>query len=130
MIHSPKNITDGARELRELLNSEFPEATLRVRPLAESVYITGYVPRPEMVDEILNLSRDYYAKVINGITVGGQQLVIMAGPCAVEGRDQLLETAHAVKEAGVRILRGGAYKPRTSPYSFQGLGASDPALMG
>jgi len=50
------------------------------------------------------------------------KLVIIAGPCAIEGRNQALETAHAVHEAGAHILRGGAYKPRTSPYSFQGLG--------
>jgi 3-deoxy-7-phosphoheptulonate synthase len=56
------------------------------------------------------------------VTIGGDELVIMAGPCAVEGRSQLLETAHACREAGAHILRGGAYKPRTSPYSFQGLG--------
>jgi 3-deoxy-7-phosphoheptulonate synthase len=55
------------------------------------------------------------------VTIGGDELVIMAGPCAVEGRTQLLEVAHACREAGAHILRGGAYKPRTSPYSFQGL---------
>jgi 3-deoxy-7-phosphoheptulonate synthase len=59
---------------------------------------------------------------VDGCYIGGNCLVIMAGPCAVENREQLLETAHAVKEAGAHILRGGAYKPRTSPYSFQGLG--------
>jgi 3-deoxy-7-phosphoheptulonate synthase len=59
---------------------------------------------------------------INGIAVGGKKLVVMAGPCAVESREQLLEAAHAVKEAGAHMLRGGAFKPRTSPYSFQGLG--------
>lgn len=53
--------------------------------------------------------------------VGGKQLIIMAGPCAIESRDQLLESADAVKMGGATILRGGAYKPRTSPYSFQGL---------
>jgi len=53
--------------------------------------------------------------------IGGRDLVLMAGPCAVEGRTELLEVAHACKEAGAHILRGGAYKPRTSPYSFQGL---------
>jgi len=58
---------------------------------------------------------------LNGVEVGGRALVIMAGPCAVESREQLLETAHAVKEAGAQVLRGGAYKPRTSPYSFQGM---------
>ncbi|RMH00721.1 MAG: 3-deoxy-7-phosphoheptulonate synthase [Chloroflexi bacterium] len=54
--------------------------------------------------------------------VGGKGIIIMAGPCSVESRSQIIETAHAVKEAGAHILRGGAFKPRTSPYSFQGLG--------
>ncbi|SMB98336.1 3-deoxy-D-arabinoheptulosonate-7-phosphate synthase [Thermanaeromonas toyohensis ToBE] len=53
--------------------------------------------------------------------VGGPEIHIIAGPCAVESREQLLETAHAVREAGATMLRGGAFKPRTSPYSFQGL---------
>ena len=59
---------------------------------------------------------------VNGIKIGGHNLVMIAGPCSVEGREELIETAHACKEAGAQILRGGAYKPRTSPYSFQGLG--------
>jgi len=59
---------------------------------------------------------------LNGIEVGGPNLAIIAGPCAVESREQIIETAHAVKEAGATALRGGAFKPRTSPYSFQGLG--------
>jgi 3-deoxy-7-phosphoheptulonate synthase len=59
---------------------------------------------------------------LNGHSIGGQRVIIMAGPCAVENREQILETAHAVKEAGAHLLRGGAFKPRTSPYSFQGLG--------
>ncbi|HSM55982.1 MAG TPA: 3-deoxy-7-phosphoheptulonate synthase [Candidatus Sulfomarinibacteraceae bacterium] len=54
--------------------------------------------------------------------VGGSGLLLIAGPCSVESRSQIIETAHAVKEAGAHALRGGAYKPRTSPYSFQGLG--------
>ncbi|MFW5940280.1 MAG: 3-deoxy-7-phosphoheptulonate synthase [Chloroflexota bacterium] len=54
--------------------------------------------------------------------VGGSGLFLIAGPCSVESRSQIIETAHAVKEAGAHALRGGAYKPRTSPYSFQGLG--------
>ncbi len=59
---------------------------------------------------------------VGDVTIGGDQIVVMAGPCSVESRSQLLETAHAVKEAGAHILRGGAFKPRSSPYSFQGLG--------
>jgi len=58
---------------------------------------------------------------VGELKVGGPELQIIAGPCAVESREQLLETAHAVREAGATMLRGGAFKPRTSPYSFQGL---------
>ena len=58
---------------------------------------------------------------IDGIKIGGDEPVIMAGPCAVESREQLLATAEIIKEGGAQFLRGGAYKPRTSPYSFQGL---------
>ncbi|RKX20345.1 MAG: 3-deoxy-7-phosphoheptulonate synthase [Candidatus Zixiibacteriota bacterium] len=58
----------------------------------------------------------------NGFTIGGDEVIIMAGPCSVESREQTLEAAEAVVRAGAKVLRGGAYKPRTSPYSFQGLG--------
>src|SRR5688572_25852149 len=54
-------------------------------------------------------------------TVGATRVAVMAGPCSVESREQTLEIAHAVKEAGAVVLRGGAFKPRTSPYAFQGL---------
>ncbi len=59
---------------------------------------------------------------VDDVEIGGQKVVLMAGPCSVESYEQVLETAQALKKAGVRILRGGAYKPSTSPYSFQGLG--------
>jgi 3-deoxy-7-phosphoheptulonate synthase len=58
---------------------------------------------------------------IKGVQVGGREIVVIAGPCAVESEEQLLTTARAVKTSGAKILRGGAFKPRTSPYSFQGL---------
>ena len=58
---------------------------------------------------------------VRGVSVGGEKLAIMAGPCAVESMEQLQEAAAIVKEAGARFLRGGAFKPRTSPYDFQGL---------
>jgi 3-deoxy-7-phosphoheptulonate synthase len=57
-----------------------------------------------------------------GVQLGGEESVVIAGPCSVESREQILETARAVKEAGAQMLRGGAYKPRTSPYDFQGMG--------
>ncbi len=59
---------------------------------------------------------------VSGVRIGGDEVVIIAGPCSVESREQLIETAQAVKNAGASMLRGGAYKPRTSPYEFQGLG--------
>jgi 3-deoxy-7-phosphoheptulonate synthase len=58
---------------------------------------------------------------INGIEIGGRRIVVMAGPCAVESKEQLMEAAKAVKESGASVLRGGAFKPRTSPFNFQGL---------
>ena len=66
---------------------------------------------------------------VRDVTVGNNELVVIAGPCSAESREQLLETAHAVKEAGATMLRGGAYKPRSSPYSFQGLGETGLKLL-
>jgi 3-deoxy-7-phosphoheptulonate synthase len=65
-------------------------------------------PRPSIVD-------------VSGVKIGGEYLALIAGPCAVEGREQMHRIARAVRQAGAHILRGGAFKPRTSPYSFQGL---------
>ena len=65
----------------------------------------------------------------NGTRIGGNDVVLMAGPCAVESEAQILETAHRVREAGATVLRGGAYKPRTSPYSWQGLAEEGLALL-
>ncbi len=90
--------------------------------------------RMEGVDKVVRVlkpfkqaSREFHpldtiVNVSPNVVIGGKRFIVIAGPCAVESRDQLLETAHAVKEAGAHMLRGGAYKPRTSPYSFQGLG--------
>ncbi len=60
-------------------------------------------------------------EIAPGLEIGGEKLIVMAGPCSVESEEQILETAHAVKAAGATVLRGGAFKPRTSPYSFQGM---------
>jgi 3-deoxy-7-phosphoheptulonate synthase len=68
-------------------------------------------------------------KLGNGTVIGGNQLVVMAGPCSVESEKQLLTTANAVAEAGATVLRGGAFKPRTSPYEFQGLGEKGLKLL-
>ena len=66
---------------------------------------------------------------VNGVEVGGSKVVVVAGPCAVESKEQLFETARSVKAGGAKILRGGAFKPRSSPYSFQGLGEEGLKLL-
>jgi len=66
---------------------------------------------------------------LNGVAIGGNEIVVMAGPCAVESEEQVLATAQAVKAAGATVLRGGAFKPRTSPYQFRGLGESGLQLL-
>jgi len=78
-------------------------------------------------------SRDMHPKdtlvSLNGMEVGGRKIAVIAGPCSVESREQILEVAQAVKEAGAIALRGGAFKPRSSPYSFQGLGEKGLELL-
>ncbi|WP_422446081.1 3-deoxy-7-phosphoheptulonate synthase [Thermoanaerobacterium sp. DL9XJH110] len=66
---------------------------------------------------------------VGDVEIGGDEVILMAGPCAVESRQQLLETAEIVKKGGAKILRGGAFKPRTSPYSFQGMGEEGLKLL-
>ncbi|MCW2955813.1 MAG: aroF [Thermoleophilia bacterium] len=73
------------------------------------------VMRADRPDTIVHVGADR-------IPIGGNAVALIAGPCAVEGRDELLAVAHALRERGVQLLRGGAFKPRTSPHSFQGLG--------
>ena len=72
---------------------------------------------------------DTVVQVSDDVQVGGNQIVVMAGPCAVENERDLMETAFAVKASGAQVLRGGAFKPRTSPYSFQGLGKDGLRLL-
>ena len=67
------------------------------------------------------LKKDKTVINVGGVFIGGNEIIIIAGPCSVESRDMVITTAKAVKDAGARILRGGAFKPRTSPYTFQGL---------
>jgi len=78
-------------------------------------------------------SRDFHPEdsvvSIDSVAVGGARVIVMAGPCAVESREQLWEAALAVKESGAAVLRGGAFKPRSSPYSFQGLGQEGLELL-
>ena len=106
------------------------EDALRVQPLE-------VIPGVEKVMPVLKpyklVSREFKPESsivsVNGVKIGGKSLVIMAGPCSVENRQMMIETAQAVKAAGARLLRGGAFKPRTSPYSFQGLGEEGLKLL-
>lgn len=92
------------------------------------------------VDRVVPISRPYKLASrefspdntsfpLDGVRVGGDEIIVIAGPCSVEDRGMLIETAHAVREAGAHALRGGAFKPRTSPYSFQGLGEKGLELL-
>jgi len=78
-------------------------------------------------------SREFHPEntviTVDDVTIGGNEIVVMAGPCAVESEEQLLDTALSVKASGARILRGGAFKPSTSPYSFRGLGEEGLKLL-
>lgn len=92
------------------------------------------------VDRVIPISRPYKIASrefiprdsvfpLDGLKIGDKGILLIAGPCSVESRSQLLETAQAVREAGAHALRGGAFKPRTSPYSFQGLGEAGLELL-
>lgn len=92
------------------------------------------------VDRVTQVSRTYKLAsrefhpadtviAVKGVSIGGSEIVVAAGPCAIESREQLLAAAEAVKKNGGKLLRGGAYKPRTSPYSFQGLGVEGLKLL-
>jgi 3-deoxy-7-phosphoheptulonate synthase len=107
------------------------EDMLRVKPLEA-------FPGVESVMEVQKpyklASREFRAETSEfempgGVKVGGRHIVVMAGPCSVEGYDMLLETAKTVKSAGASFLRGGAFKPRTSPYDFQGMGEEGLKIM-
>jgi len=124
-IHEMGLRTDVSRGIkRTIIGVIGEEDAVRNAPLAA-------IPGVEEVVAILKpfklASREYQPEdsvidVGRGVTVGGGNLAMIAGPCAIEGREILLDIARHVKQAGANILRGGAYKPRTSPYSFQGLG--------
>ncbi|MDH5696779.1 MAG: 3-deoxy-7-phosphoheptulonate synthase [Dehalococcoidia bacterium] len=94
-----------------------------------STDVFAVLPGVESVTRIMKpyklASREVKAEdslvTINGFEIGGKRIIVMAGPCAVESEEQLTEAARAVRDAGASILRGGAFKPRTSPFSFQGL---------
>ncbi|MEW6101621.1 MAG: 3-deoxy-7-phosphoheptulonate synthase [Candidatus Omnitrophota bacterium] len=101
-----------------------PEDVLRVTPLEVFPGVEKVLP---VLSPYRLVSREFQQEdsIIDlgkGVKIGGKKIVLMAGPCAVENLNTLLEIAREVKKSGAEVLRGGAFKPRTSPYSFQGLG--------
>lgn len=101
-----------------------PEDILRVTPLEVFPGVEKVMPvlAPYKLVSREFKSEDSLIDVGRGIKIGGKKIVVMAGPCAIENADTLYEIARQIKKAGAEILRGGVFKPRTSPYSFQGLG--------
>lgn len=108
----------GDKSRLENHNIEILEDVDKIIPVTESYKLSNrkFHPVPSVVK-------------VGNASIGGDQFVIMSGPCAVENEAQILETARAIKKCGAQILRGGAYKPRTSPYSFQGLEEDGLKLM-
>jgi 3-deoxy-7-phosphoheptulonate synthase len=107
------------------------DAAIRVKPLEA-------IPGVESATPILKpyklVAREFRGGThsvvkIGGVSIGGPEIVLMCGPCSVETRDQITDIAREVKKAGAKILRGGAFKPRTSPYAFQGLGEDGLKLL-
>lgn len=99
-------------------NLEIAEDVDKIVPVTESYKLANkkFHPEPSVI-------------TVGNVSIGGDELVIMSGPCAVESEEQVMITAKAIQKAGAQILRGGAYKPRTSPYAFQGLEEDGLKLM-
>src|SRR3989449_3587076 len=102
----------------ETLITQFPQAVESVMPVQKRFKLVSREAHP--ANSTIS---------VRGLVIGGRKIQIMAGPCSVESERQLLGTAEAVKAAGATILRGGAFKPRTSPYEFQGLGEKGLKLL-
>jgi 3-deoxy-7-phosphoheptulonate synthase len=109
-------VTSAMPDLRERL--ELVPGVSEVVPITKPFKLSSREFEPE--DTVID---------VGGVKIGGQELVVMAGPCAAETPEQVMSTARAVKAAGARILRGGAFKPSTSPYSFRGLGEEGLKLL-
>jgi len=118
--YQPHTIHGEIKTVIAAVGEERGQADLRILEALETVEAVMPVQQPFKLASRETKSQPSEVPV-NGISIGGKQLVVMAGPCSVESQSQMIEVAEAVKAAGATILRGGAYKPRTSPYAFQGL---------
>ena len=109
---------------RSIIGVIGPEDALRAVPLEGMAGVEKVLPilKPYKLASLDYQKEPSVIDLGHGVKVGGNKLVFMAGPCSVEGKDMLFSVAESVKKAGATVLRGGAFKPRTSPYTFQGLG--------
>jgi 3-deoxy-7-phosphoheptulonate synthase len=123
------DISRGA--IRTVIGVIGPEDTIREKPIAAIPGVESVTPvlKPyKLVSREFRGGNDSVVK-IGGVSIGGPEVVIMSGPCSVESRDQITSIARDVKGGGAKVLRGGAFKPRTSPYAFQGLGVEGLKLL-
>lgn len=142
---SPELVEEVIREISSLgytpnpIRGEYQTVVAAIGDETTHASLESLTALPQ-VEQVLRVQKRYKLAsleskqgrtVVNagGVQIGGGNLVLMAGPCSVESEEQLLSTARAVKAAGATILRGGAYKPRTSPYEFQGLGPEGLRLL-
>src|SRR5438309_594053 len=109
----------GARIDFDIRNLEVLSGVMEVHRISAPYKLAGRAFRPE--GTIIQFP--------NGLKIGGEEVVVMAGPCSVESREQLFTVAELISKAGARVLRGGAFKPRSSPYSFQGMGEQGLKLL-
>jgi 3-deoxy-7-phosphoheptulonate synthase len=110
-------------EMRVVIGVIGPEDKIREKPLGAFPGVESVTPVLKPYKLVAYEFRGRHSHVqVGNVTVGAQEVVVMAGPCSVESEDQITTIAKSVRKSGAKILRGGAFKPRTSPYSFQGLG--------
>jgi len=123
-------VHESEGQKRTILGAIGDEDALRELPLESMPGVERVIP---ILKPYKLVSREFRAEdsvvEVQGVRLGGPAVQIIAGPCSIENRTTLLETAQAIKEAGATMLRGGAYKPRTSPYAFQGLGEKGLELL-
>lgn len=134
-------ISAGAEKTKQQILNAAAQRGIMTQTMAngrggEVIAVGGSLPAGQLdlhgVERVLEKHKPYMlasldaraksSVMVGDVEIGGDEPIIMAGPCSVEGRDEMIENARQVKAAGATILRGGAFKPRTSPYSFQGLG--------
>ena len=148
VVMAPDSTQQDLDEVQRRIENRGLSTTISQGVERTVVGVLGQIPpdfRDELellpgVGEVVRISKSYKLAsrefhpdnsvvVVNGVVIGGPEPVVMAGPCSVEDEEQMVSTARAVKAVGAQVLRGGAFKPRTSPYSFRGMGVEGLKLL-